>query len=62
MPFTTPIGIEVSVDAADINLQVSVLVEAQARASSSLLVVTRDISVNSCLDAGSIIKSANKFR
>jgi len=39
LPLTTPKGIEVGVDAADVNLQVSILVEAQASPGSAISVV-----------------------
>ena len=51
MPFATPEGLEVSVDAANINLQVAVLVEAEACARCLSFVILRDISVNGGLDS-----------
>ena len=52
LPLSSPKGIKVSVNAADIHLQVSILVEAEACTSGSLLVVSSDIAINGSLNAG----------
>ena len=48
MPFATPEGIEVGVDAADINLEVAILVEAQAGSRRAITIATSDVLVH-CL-------------
>ena len=56
MPFATPEGVEVGVDAADINLEVSVLVEAQAGSGRAISIAASDVLVHSLLDASPIEK------
>lgn len=51
LPLARPEVVEASVDAADVDLQVAVLVEAEAGTRSSVLVVVLDIGVDSGLDA-----------
>ena len=48
MPFSTPEGIEVGVDAADINLEVAILVEAQTGSRRAITIAASDVLVH-CL-------------
>ena len=48
LPFSTPEGIEVGVDAADINLEVAILVEAQAGSRRAITIAASDVRVH-CL-------------
>ena len=51
LPLASPESVKVGVDAADVDLEVTVLVEAKASAGSVFLVVCFDILINSSLDA-----------
>jgi len=51
LPLAAPERREVRVDAADVDLQVSVLVEAQAGARRALSVVLSDVGINGSLNA-----------
>jgi len=51
LPFAAPEGLEVHVDAADIDLQVAILVEAHAGASCLGPVVLRNVGINGSLDS-----------
>ena len=51
LPLSAPERVEVSVDAADVDLQVAVLVEAQASPCRSLAVVLSDVSIDRGLNA-----------
>ena len=53
LPLSAPERVEVSVDAADVDLQIAVLVEAKARPGRSLTIVLRNVGVDSSLDSGS---------
>lgn len=52
LPLTAPEVAEVSVDAADIDLQVAILVEAKGSASCSISVISTDVLVDRLLDTG----------
>lgn len=52
LPLAAPEVLEVGVDAADVNLQVAILIEAEAGARRPLLIVRRDVGVDGALDAG----------
>ena len=52
MPLSSPKGIKVSVNAADIDLEISILVKAEACTGRALLVVCSDVFIDSCLNAG----------
>ena len=54
MPFTTPKSVKVQVDAADVNLQVAILIEAQTSTGGSITVVLLDVRIDGSLDARSI--------
>lgn len=54
LPLATPEVGEVGVDAADVDLQVAVLVEAQAGARSAVSVLSLNVGVYSRLDASPI--------
>ena len=56
LPLAAPKGVKIGVDAADVDLQVAILVEAQARSCRSLAVVLSDVSVDRSLDSRSIEK------
>ena len=56
MPFTTPEGVEVGVDATDVDLEVSVLVEAKASSGRAISVASSDVLVHCLLNASPIEK------
>jgi len=59
LPFTTPKIVKVQVDAAYVNLQVAILIEAQTSTGGSIAVVLLDVHIDGSLDARSI-KMARK--
>jgi len=51
LPFSTPESVEVGVDAADIDLEVAILVETKAGASGTILVIRVDVVIDRLLDS-----------
>ena len=58
LPLTAPESAEVRVDAADVDLQVAVLVEAEAGTGGAVTVVRLDVSINGSFDARPIENGA----
>jgi len=49
LPFTAPACFQLEVNARDINLQVSILIEAEARSCSAIAILKRNVFINGFL-------------
>ena len=62
MPLSTPERVEVGVNAADVDLKVSILVEAQAGPCRAISEVVLNVGIHSGLNASSIKNGATCSR